>query len=291
MSSKNYKIVVTGANGQLGSELKEISEKNTNFTWYFFDINDFDLTDFYHTRKVFLELKPDFTINCAAYTAVDKAEDEYEKAFLVNSTVPENLVNIISEFQGTFIHISTDYVFDGRKTTPYDEDDITNPLSVYGKSKEEGEKRVLAYEKTLIIRTSWLYSKFGTNFVKTILNKTKEVDTLKVVFDQVGTPTNAADLANTILNIINDLINGNEKYGIFHFSNEGVCSWYDFAWEIVEYVKSNVKILPVLSTEYIQKACRPPYSVMNKKKIKEIYSIEIPYWKESLYKTLNLLLK
>jgi len=290
MYSDKFKIVVTGANGQLGSELKEISKIDEHFLWYFIDIKDFDLTDFHYTNKFFLELKPQFTINCAAYTAVDKAEDEPEKAFLVNSKVPENLAYIISYFNGYLIHISTDYVFDGKKLTPYTEDDITNPLSIYGKSKEEGEQKVLKYDKSLVIRTSWLYSIYGNNFVKTILNKSKELDTLKVVYDQVGTPTNAADLAMTIFKIVKEIIEGNTKCGIYHYSNEGVCSWYDFAWEIVYYAKRNIKIIPIISSEYVQRACRPSYSVMSKAKVKNFFSINIPYWKESLYKTLNLLL-
>jgi len=290
MSSKQYKIVVTGSNGQLGSELREISHKDQNFVWFFFDINDFDLTDFATTEKVFIDIKPDFIINCAAYTAVDRAEDEPDKAFMLNSIVPENIVNVLSYFKGFLIHISTDYVFNGKKASPYNEDDLTDPLSVYGKSKEEGEKKVMLYDKSVIIRTSWLYSKYGNNFVKTILKKSKEIDTLKVVFDQVGTPTNAADLANAIVEIIVQIINGNAKNGIFHYSNEGVCSWYDFAWEILNYAKIKTKVIPVTSLEYVQKARRPSYSVMDKNKIKNCYSVNIPYWKESLYKALNLLI-
>lgn len=281
------KILVTGSNGQLGSEIKKISKNFSNFKFNFSDINELDITN---KNDLNLHLKNNhynFIINCAAYTAVDKAETEQQKALLINSHSVKYICEAANTNNIKLIHISTDYVFDGKSCTPYVEESIVNPKSYYGYSKLDGEYQIRDTEcDAIIIRTSWLYSSFGNNFVKTILKYSQEKPELKVVYDQIGTPTYAEDLANAILKIIAS--NKFEK-GTYHYSNEGVCSWYDFALEIVKSKNINCKITPILTAEYPTPAKRPHYSVLNKAKIKSTFNIEIPYWKDGLLRCLNQL--
>jgi dTDP-4-dehydrorhamnose reductase len=279
------KILVTGANGQLGSELKELSKTQNTQQFIFTDIDELDLTNFESTEKFISETKPDYLINCAAYTGVDKAESELEFAKLLNAEVPKELARISKLNNIKLIHISTDYVFSGISHTPLNEFDETNPPSVYGQTKLEGEKLVMAETDAIIIRTSWLYSKFGNNFVKSMLKFGNEREQLGVVFDQIGTPTSATNLASAILSIIDYCEeNSSWKNGIYHYSNEGVCSWYDFAIEIMKFGKIDCRVNPIESIEYPLPAPRPSYSVMNKKKIRTTFDLSIPFWRDSLEK-------
>lgn len=273
------KILVTGANGQLGNEIRVLSKKYSNLDFIFTDVEELDLINKERVDNFFNSNQISWIINCAAYTAVDKAEEDYDLAYKINVEAVENLVNKAKEYNIPIIHISTDFVFDGQKNTPYFEDDITNPINQYGKTKLEGEKIVETYEHGIIIRTAWLYSTFGNNFVKTIIKKAEEQNSLKVVFDQIGSPTYAKDLAEFILLIVNKEYN---HKNIFHFSNEGVASWYDFACSIIEYYGIECNIEPVFSEEFITKANRPKYSVLSKKKVKEVFKIRVPYWRDSL---------
>jgi dTDP-4-dehydrorhamnose reductase len=240
-------------------------------------------------NDLFSVYKPDIIINCAAYTAVDKAEFEENTAFLINSKAVEFLSKVSARHGSLMVHISTDYVFDGKAYYPYSETINVNPLSVYGRSKYEGEQAIHHYAaKALIIRTSWLYSEFGNNFVKTIRKYAKERDFLNIVYDQIGTPTYARDLAEIILKILPETIS-QSGVQVFHYSNEGVTSWYDFAKAIVDFSRIECKINPILSKEYPQAATRPMYSVLDKSKIKEMFSLEIPYWKDSLQECIDRL--
>ncbi|MDR1342098.1 MAG: dTDP-4-dehydrorhamnose reductase [Prevotellaceae bacterium] len=279
------KILVTGANGQLGSEVRALAENYASaFELIFTDVAELDITSPEAVSVFFENAKPGFVINCAAYTAVDKAETEKEPAEQINHVAVENLTKA-SEATGAYlIHISTDYVFDGKKNTPYCEDDDTNPQSVYGLTKKRGEESVLSYSGGMVIRTGWLYSKFGGNFVKTMLRLGAERQQLSVVFDQVGTPTNAADLARCILSIIFKVAAHEKEFtgGVFHFSNEGVCSWYDFALQIMKLGGRSCKVLPIESSAYPTPAPRPSYSVLSKEKIKNTYGVEIAHWIDSL---------
>lgn len=281
------KILVTGSKGQLGNEILLLSKEHKNAEFLFHDIDTLDLTDYSSLDKFIKINPPDIIINCAAYTAVDKAEDEPEKAYLLNAEVPGKLALLSSKYSSLLIHISTDYVFDGRNYRPYKENDLPNPLSVYAKSKFVGEQKVLQFDNTIVIRTSWLYSQFGNNFVKTMLKLGKERDTLHIVFDQIGTPTNARDLATVIMNLT-ELLNKDEFIrGILHFSNEGLCSWYDFAKEIIDFAGYSCDILPITTDKYPLPASRPHYSVMDKSKIKKTLNISIPHWKDSLMECLK----
>jgi len=276
------KIFVTGSKGQLGNEILLLSKGFKDYKFVFHDIDTLDLTDFEKLEEFFRAQSPDMVINCAAYTAVDKAEEETELAYLLNAEVPEKLAYLTDKFNSYLIHISTDYVFDGRNYRPYKENDLPNPLSVYAKSKHTGEQKVLQFGNTAIVRTSWLYSRFGFNFVKTMLKLGKERDTLHIVYDQTGTPTNAGDLAAAILKLI-EYVNGNEHVkGIFHYSNEGVCSWYDFAKEIFDYAGYSCNVLPITTDKYPLPAIRPHYAVLDKSRIKNTLGISIPHWKDSL---------
>jgi dTDP-4-dehydrorhamnose reductase len=281
-------IFVTGANGQLGSEIKKLSSQ-TSHQFLFTDIDTLDITNFAELENFSNSHHFDFIINCAAYTAVDKAESEVEKAFLINRDAVKNLTKIAEKKNAFFIQVSTDYVFDGTSNSPYSETQQTNPLSVYGKSKVEGEAEALKYKQTLIIRTAWLYSSFGNNIVKTILRLSGERDVIKFVFDQTGTPTYAEDLALAILKIVNTR-KEEIKPGIYHYSNEGVCSWFDVAWEIVNYTGQSCNAEPIETKDYKTPAQRPMYSVLNKQKIKDTFGVEVPYWKTSLYKCLQILI-
>lgn len=281
------KILVTGANGQLGNEIRCISKNSANH-YFFTDVAELDITNSEAIQQVVSESQIDVIVNCAAYTNVDKAEDDYDTADLLNHKAVENLAFAAKKVGATLIHISTDYVFRGDKNTPYRENCLTNPLGVYGKTKLAGEQALLEVGCNYIIfRTSWLYSTFGKNFVKTMLQLTSERDKLKVVFDQVGTPTYAGDLAFLIYKIIEE--NKLDKCGVYHFSNEGICSWYDFAKEISEFSKNMCDIQPCHSDEFPSKVKRPHFSVLDKSKVKATFGITIPYWKDSLEKCIKKL--
>lgn len=276
------KILVTGSEGQLGKSIRQRISLFPDLRFEFTDIDQLDITD-KQSLKFFIEKsKPDVIIHCAAYTAVDKAEDEQEKAYLINAEAVEYLAQLAREYRILLIHISTDFVFDGKSIKPYSEEDLANPISVYGKSKLAGEEAIIKIDPdAIIIRTSWLYSEYGHNFAKTILRLGAENSELNIVDDQVGTPTYAGDLAEAILKIIK--ANYNPKgVQIFHYSNEGMASWYDFTKEIIEIKKLNCAIHPIKTEEYPLPANRPAYSVMNKARVKKTFHLEIPEWKESL---------
>jgi dTDP-4-dehydrorhamnose reductase len=284
------KILVTGGNGQLGSELKVLSE-NFDAEFFFTDREELDITNADAVNEFIISTKPDFVINGAAYTAVDKAESDKETAFLINANAVGNIAAACISYNSKLIQVSTDFVFDGTKSTPYKEADATNPLSVYGKSKLQGEQLCLQNNpNAIIIRTSWLYSSFGNNFVKTMLRLSSERKELKVIFDQTGTPTYARDLAQAILHVIRHE-KVNTASGIFHYSNEGECSWFDFAKETIELSGNNCKVVPIETFEYPTPAVRPRYSVLSKTKIIETFGLKIPYWKVSLKECTKLLIK
>lgn len=273
-------IVVFGASGQLGQCLKTAAEARGLSHIYFPVESEADILNKEALRKVFEAYKPAWCINCAAYTAVDKAEDEQDLARKINKTGAENLSALCREYDSVLIHTSTDFVFKGDKPAPLNEGDMTQPINIYGLTKLEGEQQVVSImEKYFILRTSWLYSEYGNNFVKTMLRLGSERDELKVIADQTGTPTYAMDLAACILLIIAE---GSTAYGTYHYSNEGVASWYDFAKAIFDISETTVKIFPIKTSEYPTRAIRPAYSVMDKAKIKRTFGIEIPYWRDSL---------
>lgn len=277
-------ILVTGANGQLGHEMQRVA-KSSNHNYIFTDVADgyekLDITNIEDIRNMVKNNNVDIIVNCAAYTNVDKAESDYDTADLTNNTAAGNLATAMKEAGGTLIHISTDYVFQGDRNTPCQEDWTTNPLGVYGKTKLAGEAAIATTGcNSIIIRTAWLYSQWGKNFVKTMQSLTATHDTLKVVFDQVGTPTFAGDLADTIAHIINT--GQTNKTGIYHFSNEGVCSWYDFAKMICKLSGNTCDISPCYSEEFPSPVKRPHFSVLDKRKIKETFGIKVPYWTDSL---------
>lgn len=284
-------ILITGANGQLGNEIRRASESFKGYDFVFTDLDSLDITDKKATIEFIREVSPNWVINCAAYTAVDKAETEPEKALLVNSTAVHNIVESIKGSDCRFIHVSTDYVYNGKSSVPYLETDLADPVTSYGRSKYAGEQEALKYPGSLVIRTSWLYSSFGNNFVKTIIKNAAQKESLNVVFDQTGSPTYAADLALAIINIASGVIRNQLTLiaGIYNYSNEGVCSWYDFALEIVREMGYNCTINPIRSWEYKQLATRPSYSVLDKTKIKETYRISVPHWRDSLSKCVKLL--
>ncbi len=284
------KILITGANGQLGNEMRCVATNDTKNSYVFTDVADLDITDAKAVASFFKELNPDFVVNCAAYTAVDKAEDEIELCSLINSKAVENIATSAKNIGCKVIHISTDYVYDGNATKPYNEDDITSPKSVYGKTKLKGEEYILTIlpNSGIVIRTAWLYSAYGKNFVKTMIDLGKVRDSLNVVNDQKGTPTYAADLALAINQIINT---PTFIPGVYNYSNDGECSWYEFACLIHDFAGVKCKINPISTEQYPTKATRPTYSVLNKNKIKETYGITIPNWKESLKKCIGLLNK
>ncbi|PKP02323.1 MAG: dTDP-4-dehydrorhamnose reductase [Bacteroidetes bacterium HGW-Bacteroidetes-9] len=281
------KVLVTGSNGQLGKELRLLSRKTPEIEFLFTDLEEMDITDRSSVENTFNEFKPSWLINCAAYTGVDKAEQEPEKVILINAFAPGLLASIASQCNSRIIHISTDYVFDGNSSKPYREDHKSVPLeSVYAKSKAEGEENVLSNcSSAIIIRTSWLYSWFGNNFVKTIRRVGSEHGELKVVADQIGSPTWARDLAEAIYN----LIELNAEPGIYHFANEGICSWYDFAKAIVEFSGIECIVNPTDTESYPLPSPRPFYSVLDKSKYKAFTRKSIPYWRDSLKKCIALL--
>ena len=280
---------MTGSGGQLGSEIRKLSEKYLNYSFFFSDSSSLDITDKIAVALFVDENKITDIINCAAYTAVDKAESEEELANKVNNAAVLHLAEVAKKFQCKFIHISTDYVFDGNAFKPYIETDIPNPQSIYGSTKLAGENAIISVKakNSIIIRTSWVYSSFGANFVKTMLRLGKEKDELGIIVDQIGTPTYARDLAKLILDILPQIENTDTE--IFHYSNEGVCSWYDFAKAIFENTNTQCKINPLSTEQYPTVATRPRYSVLNKSKIKNTFQITIPYWNDSLKECLNIL--
>ncbi len=284
-------ILVTGSNGQLGSEIRQRAKSFPEFTFTYTDVEELDLTDEKAVNRFLQETHFDYCINCAAYTAVDKAEDDRSLARLINVTAVEYLAKACATYNVFLVHISTDYVFDGTNHRPYVETDPPTPDSFYGLTKLEGEEAVKTnLKKGLIIRTSWLYSSFGNNFVKTMLRLGKERPSLGVVADQVGTPTYAGDLARAILDILSQekIPSGVEVY---HYSNEGAISWYDFAQAIMREAGSGCRIKAIESKDFPAKANRPFYSVLNKAKIKKDFGLEIPYWLDSLQKVLGQLNK
>jgi len=282
-------ILVTGGNGQLGSELRDIAPNYQDYNFLFTDVKDLDITN--HTAVAAFIENNNITVilNCAAYTAVDKAESEPELADAINHLAVANFAQIAKDNNIKLVHISTDYVFDGTNHKPYVETDTPNPQSVYGQTKLDGELAMqkIDPENSIIIRTSWVYSKFGNNFVKTMLRLAETRDEISVVADQIGTPTNAADLANAILKILPQI--SNDMVQLFHYSNEGVCSWYDFAKAIFEIGNIKVKVNTIESSQYPTLADRPFYSVLNKSKINETYQLEISYWRDSIVKCLNMI--
>ena len=281
----NKSILVTGSNGQLGSSIKALVSEYPNAQFTSVNREDLDLSSSETIQAFFSSNQYDVIINCAAYTAVDKAESEPELANQINHLAVKQLAEIAKQQDITLIHISTDYVFDGQSYKPYIESDTVNPQSVYGETKLKGEQAFLEVNPIgCIIRTSWVYSEYGNNFVKTMQRLGKERDALGVIFDQIGSPTYAGDLANAILMIIEfDRVKQLQKENkVFHFSNEGVCSWYDFAKSIFEISQIQCDVSPIETKDYPTPATRPHYSLLNKAKIKQTFALSIPYWKDSL---------
>jgi dTDP-4-dehydrorhamnose reductase len=279
-------VLVTGASGQLGRALQGISSQYNQIDFQFFSSAELDITNLRQCRTIFQKVKPDFCINAAAYTAVDKAESEQEKAQLINVEGPRNLAQVCKEQDLVLLHISTDFIFDGTATKPYTEEDSPNPAGVYGQTKLDGEKAIQSIlEKHFIIRTSWVYSEFGSNFMKTMLRLGSERDSLSVVNDQIGTPTNAVDLAKVLLTIVTachaEIISASH-YGVYNFSNEGHCSWYDFAKKIFEVNKIAIDLQPIPTTSYATPAKRPAFSVLDKSKIKRVFGVEVLEWEGRL---------
>lgn len=285
-------VLVTGANGQLGQSLQFIAKNYPKLHFVFCSSSDLDITNLESCQAVFLKIKPNYCINAGAYTAVDKAESEPEKANLINVIGPKNLAAVCKEFSSVLLHISTDFVFDGSKNIPYNETDIPNPTGVYGQTKLDGEKAIQAvFENYYIIRTSWVYSQFGNNFMKTMLRLASERDSISVVNDQIGTPTNAVDLAECLVKIIchTELVEVQQptidNFGVYNFSNEGQCSWYDFAKEIFKINKIEIDLKPIPTSSFPTPAKRPKYSVLDKTKIKSTFWVEIKNWELSLKRT------
>ena len=281
-------VLVTGSNGQLASCIKDLAKQYDGLNFIYTDYKELDICDLSQVNTFFeSHSKIHYCINCAAYTAVDKAETEVDKAFEINATGAKNLAIVCDKFDTILIQVSTDFVFDGEKKEPYTETDVAKPISVYGASKLQGEieiKQIL--ETYFILRTSWLYSEHGANFMKTMLKLAETRDEISVVSDQIGTPTYAGDLADVILKIISSK---NTNFGLYHYSNKGVASWYDFAKTIFEASHSQIKLNPIKTAAYPTPAKRPFYSVLNKSRIKKNLKVETPYWRDSLVKALDKL--
>ncbi|TWO33988.1 dTDP-4-dehydrorhamnose reductase [Seonamhaeicola sediminis] len=281
-------ILVTGGNGQLASCIKDIENNYNSYNFIYTDYEDLDICNKTQLDSFFKAHTLAFCINCAAYTAVDKAESETEKAYLINATGAKNLAEICKDYNVTMVHVSTDFVFQGNTNQSYTENDVTKPISVYGASKLKGEQEIIkTLQNYFIIRTSWLYSEHGNNFVKTMLRLGKERDELKVVNDQIGTPTYAPDLAEVIMSFI---VTKNVNYGTYHYSNDGVVSWFDFAASIFKLSKVDVKLTPIPSDHFPQDANRPKFSVLDKTKIKKELQISIKPWETSLQRCLQKLI-
>lgn len=284
------RVLVTGANGQLGNSIRQLAATYPQYTFLFTDVDTLDICDASAVQAFVKEHTVDYLLNCAAYTAVDKAEEDEPLCSRINCDAIRNLGEAASAVGAKVIHISTDYVFDGTHHQPYVESDETSPASVYGRTKLAGEQALMAVcPDAVVIRTAWLYSEFGNNFVKTMLRLGAERSQLNVVFDQVGTPTYAGDLASAMMSVLEQAEKGVFVPGIYHYSNEGVCSWYDFALKIMELGDRNCRVYPIESKDYPAKANRPHYSVLNKAKIKETYQVVVPHWEASLRKCIEKL--
>lgn len=280
-------ILITGSHGQLGNEMQQAADKFPAFNYIYTDVEELDICDKNALDTFVKANKVNIIVNCAAYTAVDKAEDDVALCFKINFDAVRNIGEVATDNGLKVVHISTDYVFDGTNHIPYTEDQQVCPSSVYGKSKLAGEQALIeSCSQAVILRTAWLYSSFGNNFVKTMMKLGTERDSLNVIFDQIGTPTYAADLAETILHILN---HENFIPGIYHFSDEGVCSWYDFTKSIHRIAGIDCEVHPIETKDYPVRTPRPHYSVLNKAKLKAVYSIVIPHWEESLMKCINVL--
>lgn len=276
-------ILVTGANGQLGNSIRVLASQYPQFNFLFTDVDTLDICDPVAVLLYAKENQVGYILNCAAYTAVDKAEDNEEICARINRDAVQNLGEAAHTVGAKVIHVSTDYVFDGTNCRPYMETDTTCPVSAYGRTKLAGEEVLMkACPESVVIRTAWLYSEFGNNFVKTMLRLGDERDELMVIFDQAGTPTYAGDLAVAMLSIVEQATDGSFVPGIFHFSNEGICSWYDFTVKILQLAEISCRVVPIEAKDYPTRAVRPHYSVLNKGKIKQTYHIVIPHWEESL---------
>lgn len=282
------KILVTGANGQLGRSIRQLSAGHHELDFIFTDIDSLDICN-RDAVLAFVETHPvDFMVNCAAYTAVDKAEEEVEQCRKINTEAVAYLGEAAQHIRARVLHISTDYVFDGNSCTPYQECDPVSPVSVYGHTKLAGEKALSAIcPDAIIVRTAWLYSEYGHNFMKTMLRLGAERPEIRVVNDQIGSPTYAGDLAKTILSLLEKEQQGKQHNGIYHYTNEGVCSWYDFAHSIIRMTDLPAKVTPIPTREYPTAAKRPGYSVLSKEKIKREYQLEIPHWEDSLRRCLE----
>lgn len=281
------KTIVFGASGQLGQCLKKVVADKGLDSFVFAGSSEGNILDIEALRKLFDEHRPGYAVNCAAYTAVDKAEDDAEMAEKINKTGVENIAKLCAEYNTTLIQVSTDFVFKGDVSSPLNEEDETLPTGVYGQTKLDGERVVpTLLDKYFVVRTSWLYSEFAGNYVKTMLKFGAERDELKIIADQAGTPTYAIDLADAIITIIQS---GSTAYGVYHYSNEGIASWYDFSKAIFDISGTTVKVIPIPTSGYPTRATRPPYSVMDKTKIKQNFGIEIPYWRDSLQICINQL--
>jgi len=280
-------ILITGANGQLGNEMRILGAQQSQHKLFYTDVEDLDITNKSAIYDYVSNHDIELIVNCAAFTAVDRAENEEPLARLLNALAVLNLGEVATEKGAKIIHISTDYVFDGKAYTPYREIDCPNPASAYGRTKLEGEQLLMqACPAAVIIRTAWLYSEFGNNFVKTMLRLGRERDSLNVVFDQIGSPTYALDLAQAIMTIINA-----DKWiaGVYHFTNEGVCSWYDFTKAIHQLAGIECNVTPIRSEQYPTPTERPHYSVLDKAKIKEDYGVAVPHWYEALQRCVSKL--
>lgn len=276
-------ILVTGANGQLGNSIRLLADRHPQYQFLFTDVDTLDITDLAAVKAAVQDNQVNYIINCAAYTAVDKAEDNEELCRRLNSYAVGLLGKAAHEAGAKMIHVSTDYVFSGTSCLPYKETDDTRPVSTYGRTKLAGEEVLMEVcPDAVIVRTAWLYSEFGSNFVKTVLRLGKERDELGFVFDQIGSPTYAGDLAAAILAIVVSDERDAFIPGIYHYSNEGVCSWYDFTVKILEIAGISIRVRPIETKDYPTRAVRPPYSVLNKSKIKQTYGIAIPHWESSL---------
>lgn len=281
-------VLVTGANGQLGNSIRVRAGQYAGYDFLFTDVDTLDICDCEAVGTFVTENKVGYILNCAAYTAVDKAEDNEELCARINRDAVRNLGEAARAVGAKVIHVSTDYVFDGTNHMPYVETDATCPASVYGRTKLAGEQALLeACPDSAVIRTAWLYSEYGNNFVKTMLRLGSEREELRVIFDQVGTPTYAGDLADAMLSVMEQAEQGQFVPGIYHFSNEGVCSWYDFTVKILQIAGLGSRVVPIESKEYPARAHRPHFSVLNKGKIKCTYGITIPHWEESLRYCMN----
>lgn len=288
MTDSRNTVFVTGAGGQLGSEIHEICHHFPSYRFLFFSHKDLDIADENEVEEKLAPADKDIIINAAAYTAVDRAEDEQDEADKANHIGPKNLANLAKKARCLLIHISTDYVFDGELSRPYKEGDPTGPRNIYGVTKLKGEEAVLqSNARALIIRTSWVYSSFGKNFVKTMLDLGRKRDNLSVIFEQSGSPTYAGDLAEAILNITQRIPGDLELPQIYHYSNEGLISWYDFAKSIFELADIDCYVSPIEIKDYPLRATRPVNSVLNKGKIKRDFQIRIPYWRDSLRRCLE----